>query len=570
MNSKTRKLNISAKVIIPTIILNILVCILISTSITNKAKEGMVQIGGQVAQSVAQASSGKFNLTQLKQMVDLGAGADTSNVTTALQSIVDTYDVLNVSILVADPSTSSVSYTVSTKNVSFGQAFEHDSSYFDDLLNNQVCMSDDFINKSSSGSVITAYSPIISDEKVLCIVATDYDATSIEDEINSCRKMSVVISFICAIISSLVSVLIIKTVVRNLNKVNGKISELASNEGDLTQTIEISSGDETELIAGNFNKLLDFIRNIMLSINKNADDLKGSATEIVENLGSAKDNVTDISATMEQMSAAMQNTTESIARVADEINSMNSQIDAIYVEAQEGIESTKLISTNAEDIRNVAENSKKIARDKADDMADLLHEKIEKSKEVEQIDTLTQQILGITNQTRLLSLNASIEAARAGESGRGFAVVAEEIGKLANESGEAAGKIQEVSTNVIDAVTELAKEAENMINFLNEVTMDGFDKLEETSVSYSKDANELSLLMDKFAQLSRALRDSSDNIHTAVNIVNETAGETSIGINNVADMTGEMEQMIYGIEKEAKSNEAIALELSKEVNKFKL
>ena len=570
MNSKTRKLNISAKVIIPTIILNILVCILISTSITNKAKEGMVQIGGQVAQSVAQASSGKFNLTQLKQMVDLGAGADTSNVTTALQSIVDTYDVLNVSILVADPSTSSVSYTVSTKNVSFGQAFEHDSSYFDDLLNNQVCMSDDFISKSSSGSVITAYSPIISDEKVLCIVATDYDATSIEDEINSCRKMSVVISLICAIISSLVSVLIIKTVVRNLNKVNGKISELASNEGDLTQTIEIISGDETELIAGNFNKLLDFIRNIMLSINKNADDLKGSATEIVENLGSAKDNVTDISATMEQMSAAMQNTTESIAKVADEINSMNSQIDAIYVEAQEGIESTKLISTNAEDIRNVAENSKKIARDKADDMADLLHEKIEKSKEVEQIDTLTQQILGITNQTRLLSLNASIEAARAGESGRGFAVVAEEIGKLANESGEAAGKIQEVSTNVIDAVTELAKEAENMINFLNEVTMDGFDKLEETSVSYSKDANELSLLMDKFAQLSRALRDSSDNIHTAVNIVNETAGETSIGINNVADMTGEMEQMIYGIEKEAKSNEAIALELSKEVNKFKL
>lgn len=574
MNRKTRGLGIRTKLLVPSIAIIIIVCVLLSTVLTSRAKKSMVITGGQVAQSVAMASTGKINVNQLEILISNGVeSAQINQISDAMNAVLDSYDAVNLYIIGYDKESKALTYAYSTDSAVsslYGTSYSHDYEYLKTVIDDKNSMADDHMSDKSGKKVITAYAPIIKSEEVIGLLACDYDASDIEAQAKSSKSLAFVISLICALVSSGLIVVLVSSVVRNLNKVNNKVSELASNEGDLTQTITVNSGDETELIANNFNELLEYIRTIMVAINGNADSLKNSSGEIVSNLVDASENVSDISSTMAQMSEAMQNTTESISEVADKIQQMNEQIEGIHSSAVEGSSTTSQINENALAIRQKAVSTKQNARQHADEMATAVHERIEKSKEVEEIETLTQQILAITSQTRLLSLNASIEAARAGEAGRGFAVVAEEIGKLANESGAAAGRIKEVSNNVVTAVKDLAQEAENMIAFLDEVTMSGYDELEQTSIAYSQDAQKLADFMEKFAEVSKRLRDYSDSINRTIDNVNVTAEETSVSISNVGDMTEQMADMMASIERDAQNNEAIAVELNAEVNRFKL
>ena len=84
---------------------------------------------------------------------------------------------------------------------------------------------------------------------------------------------------------------------------------------------------------------------------------------------------------------------------------------------------------------------------------------IENARNVEKI---TAGITEISEQTNLLSLNASIESARAGETGKGFAVVAEEIRKLSDETAA-------LTTNISEVVAILEKDAQNAHQIIGEV-----------------------------------------------------------------------------------------------------
>ncbi|MDD3367713.1 MAG: methyl-accepting chemotaxis protein [Lachnospiraceae bacterium] len=205
-----------------------------------------------------------------------------------------------------------------------------------------------------------------------------------------------------------------------------------------------------EQIAGNVNALLEYIRGIMLEIAHNSGVLNDSSKTIVANLSKAEDNISDVSATMEE-------TTASLSQINDSIGDINESIDEVAEKADTGKEFSEEIRKHAVDIRDTAVTAQQEAREKANEMTAVMNEKIEKSRAVEEISTLTANILNITKQTNLLALNASIEAARAGEAGKGFAVVVEEIGQLATDSAEAATQIRQVSTDVITAVNELAK-----------------------------------------------------------------------------------------------------------------
>lgn len=570
---KTRKLSIRTRVLLPIGLLIAIICIGMGFLLYSHAKEGMIAMGVEEAQIASKVTA---DLIEGELLKDIVPGCEESEsyqtVLAQLRQLQETCGIAFLYTLYTDGK--NVYYGVDTDDTELqqkvGDLFEDGYEELKNVFQGEEYVQD-YIDITENGDLITAYQPITNHAgEVVGILGSDYDASSVIKRLAVIRNITITISISCYMIVCLILLAIIQGIMRSLYKVNDKMFELANNEGDLTQKVNVTTGDEMELIAANMNKLLEYIRSIMLNISKNSEILNGSSNHIAGALSEAEVNITDVSATMEQMSAAMEETSASLGQINNSVGEIFDAIESIAIRAENGRDSTEKIKKKASDIYKNAVTEQKTARIQAQEMAASVNEKIEKSKAVEEISELTANILNISEETNLLALNASIEAARAGEAGKGFAVVATEIGNLANTSADVATQIQEVSRQVIGAVDELAKEAEKMLTFMEETAIQGYSKLLDTSDHYRSDVEDTNRIMKDFAVASSKLKENIDFIKTAAEAVNIAVEESAEGIVNVTQSTVQLTTSVSEIGAVAKSNKDIAMVLNEEVNKFKL
>ena len=573
MKQKTRKMNVRTKILVPAIVFIILICVLQGFFAYRSINEGMVQMGVEQAKMAAQIAADGANSMYISEFgPDCETTAQYQTVLTSLRNVQQKYNIEYLYLLYTDGN--KVYYMMDTDTselqAHYGQEFEKSYEQLAAAFGGEE-IAQEYIDRTEYGNLISVYRPITnSSGEVVAVIGSDFNANNIISKLNECTRNVIVVAIICLIVSVALMGITVESICKNLRAVNQKVYDLVHSEGDLTQKLNIHTGDELELIAENINKLLEHIRGIMFNISNNSVQLTDSSKKVVGNLSSAEMNVTDVSATMEEMSAAMEETSASLNQVNSSIISVYDAVESIFQSADEGKSAADEVMTKAADIYEKAVSEQEHARELAQEMANAVNEKIEKSKAVEEITTLTTNIISITEQTNLLSLNASIEAARAGEAGRGFAVVADEIGKLAANSAETAAQIQRVSVEVVDAVNDLAKKAEEMLTFMDETAMAGYEKLLETSGSYRSDVGDMNQMMERFANESEQIRDSIDQIKEAVSAVSIAVEESAQGVTNVTEMSVDLTTSMGDIGNEASSNMDIANQLNAEVGKFKL
>ncbi len=563
MRQRVRKISVRLQILIPAGVLALVICALLGLNAYARIKAGMVAMGVQQAEMAANVARAEIDGDLLTAIEEGAEGsAEYELLLTRLREIQEICGIAYLYTLYTDGN-GGLFYGIDTDTSSAqAQPGEHaDMPYseFADAFAGKPYVQD-YIDETEDGDLISAYLPVWdSSGTVTGILGCDYDASYVADRMGAAARSTVQISVFLFVAAILVLNLIAGKITRRLRKVDKKIYDLVHSEGDLTQKLDISSGDELELIAGNVNKLLEHIRQIMLQISANSDELNQSTGSVVTSLAKAKDSISDVSATMEEMSAAMEETSASLCQVNEAVSGIDSTVVSIAETAKK-----------VQEIYSRAEIDRKDAGRLAEQMSVTVNEKIERSRAVKQIEALTEEIIGITDQTTLLALNANIEAARAGEAGRGFAVVAGEIGSLAANSAKAAEEIQRVSQEVISAVNELAEEAENMIRFMNETAMAGYEKLLRNSSNYQSDVNHLSGIMRQFAEESQELRGNIDNIKEAVESVNIAVEESAKGVVNVTEVASDLTQSMESINEEANGNSTVASQLGAEVGKFKL
>lgn len=568
---RTRRLTIRAKILIPSIIIVVLVCGLMGYNSYTRFEKSMVRMGVEEADMAATIVADSLDA---KLVYKVTVGSEGTQVYQNLQGdLRKKQKACGIAFL----------YTLYTdgKKVYYGVDSDEDAAKVGDEFADSYAELEpvfggkeyiqDYIDHTEDGDLITVYKPIEDNAgKVVAILGCDYDASSITAELQKAVVQTLQIGGICLILAILILTIIVSRITKGLMQVNAKIYDLVHNEGDLTQKLDVRSGDELELIAGNVNELLAYIRKIMIGISSGSMRLMSSSRKMVDHLSSADESITDVSATMQEMSAAMEETTSSLNQITEAIDEIYSSVERIAGNADAGKVSSQEMESRASGANDAAAEGEKKANIETEKMADSLNEKIAKSKSVEQIEILTSNIIEIMEQTNLLALNASIEAARAGEAGRGFAVVADEIGKLAGNSADAAAKIRQVSAEVIQAVDELAEGSQQMIEFVRNSTEEGFGGLVATSENYATDANAMRAMMEQFAQTAEELRSTMDGIRESISAVNIAVEESAKGIAGVSESSVQLTGNVNDIQSEASDNNGIAEDLATEVGKFKL
>jgi len=302
-----------------------------------------------------------------------------------------------------------------------------------------------------------------------------------------------------------------------MKKVAEQMDYLA--QGIFSETLDLKA-DETEV--GSMVKSIDFMKDNMhamiAEISDVLDQMGGGNYRVdlqQEYVGEFK----QIKESFLVIIESMKETLNTLRVASEEINLGSEQLASAAQDLAEGssdqavqvaglVEAMKSMAGNMEQNAAAATESVGIATQAGVTMQ-RGNEKLEELKEAigeisqcaEQIHTIITTIEGISEQTNLLSLNASIEAARAGEAGRGFAVVAEQVKNLAEESARASGRTTVLIETTIQAVEK------------------GIAIADETAANMGEVMQGAMEATQKMGQIAEMLNNEVSNIHEINNTI---------------------------------------------------
>ena len=322
------------------------------------------------------------------------------------------------------------------------------------------------------------------------------------------------VAFITALAVGLVLPFIIsQSIVKPINLLSSRLSEIANGDGDLTIRLDEKAKDETGDVARSFNQFLDVLRTLISNTNNQADDLGDSTEVALEAMRNTASNIDKQRSETEMVAAAvneMSMTTQEVARSASHAADVTQNVkDKVTEGKKDALETQTIIKQLSEEVTEASQV-----------IASLV-------EETNNIGNVLESIQGIAAQTNLLALNAAIEAARAGETGRGFAVVADEVRTLAQRT-------QTSTVDIQDLLTRLKAEANNAVSSMNKGTESAdtcLQKSAKTSQTFEEASHSVAQISDLNAQIAAAAEEQS--------VVAEEINKNIVKISGLADITAQ-------------------------------
>lgn len=418
------------------------------------------------------------------------------------------------------------------------------------------------------GSHLSAYSPVFDGTEVVGAVGVDFSVNWIDEQMNHLRNLVLIICIGTYVVCLTILALLMMKFKNGMGKLNNKVRELASGSGDLTREIDITTGDELEVIAGNMNTFLQQMRNLVKEVAQSTEEILVTGEEmgvtVNENtriMNAMNTEIAEITGNMEQSAESSKVLSGNLACSAGQMAEFARNVNEICEKVQKANESAQASAARAKENR-------KNAMESIAEMQERMKKTNKDVQKIEQVRKIAEEIGAIASQTRMLSLNAQIEAARAGEMGAGFAVVATEVGNLSNDIDASVTEINTINTQVFEAVGTLTEVLEELIHFVSEDVAKDYDSFANLGEEYGTTTEvireQMQEIGDQSAQISKEITD----ISASVQQITATVTETAESANDIAVSTCQIAESLERLSNTSRMNSKHSGKLNEQVTKY--
>jgi len=425
----------------------------------------------------------------------------------------------------------------------------------DELLRNEVLPTTQVVINYLR-SMDARYSELLHDENYMAI-----------DFGNAFSFITLAAVIIAVIIAAALALLVSLNILRPIVNVTGTLKNISEGEGDLTKRINSKANDEIGNMSRYFDMTLEKIKNLVVSIKREANllseigiTLSSNTSETAAAINQINANIQSVKSHMVNQSASVTQTTATMEQVTGNINKLNnhienqsnhiSQASAAIEEMVANIHSvTDTLEKNAGNVKTLkstSEDGRTVLQDVATDIGTI-------ARESEDLMEINVVIENIASQTNLLSMNAAIEAAHAGEAGKGFAVVADEIRKLAESSSN--------QSRTISTVLKRMKESMDKITGSTQKVLSKFEDIDSSVKTVAEHEENILIAMQEQGQGSKQVLqgiglviETTESVKTGSSEMLEGSKEVIVEGRNLEKVT---EEITFGMNEMASGAEQI-------------
>lgn len=387
------------------------------------------------------------------------------------------------------------------------------------------------------------------------------------------KSSQIILGIVCLItiiLIAAISYIFIGIKINPITRVTKAIDKLEKLDLQQDEKLEkyAARKDEVGQIAKALISLGETFRNIVETLDNCSASLTVSSDTMGDVSRELMSSVESDSATTEELSAGIINTNESISNMTSEVSRMKDMANHIETCVQKSNSDSEDLTRAAKDMNAMANESMESSVEKIAQTREKVEEAITELQALNKINDMATQILDITSQTNLLSLNASIEAARAGESGRGFAVVADEIGKLAKDSSETVSQIQGICEAANKSIEKVRDCFSDIMGFLETDMAQKFASFADISKEYEKVVAQIKDSIDTIEETTSEFVESVSNIMEQVDTISAASTDNAQGVDELIHKNDETVSYVDQVVTSAKENKENAEKLSEIINRF--
>ncbi|MBR9875846.1 MAG: methyl-accepting chemotaxis protein [Vibrionaceae bacterium] len=340
------------------------------------------------------------------------------------------------------------------------------------------------------------------------------------------EKLVVLATLVAFLFVSVAAVALSRTIHNALHKLKASLNRVEN--GDLTQLTGIKSKNEFGELSNSIDQMINTLKHLVASVqsvthqqNKLANHNQVTASNSQKSLESQRIETESVAAAMNEMES-------SVAEVSQATRTSQTQLTDIERSIVRGQEQT---TVNLE-AQNQLSQALQESTDTISRVSDVSTE----------IGRVIEVIQAIADQTNLLALNAAIEAARAGSMGRGFAVVADEVRELASRTGRSTQEIHTMIQLLRESVEQAVKQVEQC-HFYMQHSRESSNETSMVMQGIQTSISELTQLGAHIASATEQQQNTAIDIAKNISRISDIASSNSKGAVQVADNGQRLEEL---------------------------